>query len=176
MTQTALPLVKLCVANSYYYDCGMLLTVTIELPADENNLREKLEDIQVDGDTGYIVLRGETQFKCSIPKNLDIFETNRKLNKITGKEKKDLKALSKLDGFSLPSIIDKVLSKDYEIYENVTTEEELGRKLYQEDQLPFKIPIYLENYIDFEKLGHEACVKNSIRIIPEMKLAEKICS
>jgi hypothetical protein len=68
-----------------------------------------------------------------------------------------------------------VLNKNYRIYNNVTCEEELGRRLYKEGQLPFKIPIYLESYIDFKKLGHEACVKNAIRIIPEMKLAEKLC-
>ncbi len=68
-----------------------------------------------------------------------------------------------------------MLNKNYRIYNNVTCEEELGRRLYKEGQLPFKIPIYLESYIDFKKLGHEACVKNAIRIIPEMKLAEKLC-
>jgi hypothetical protein len=169
-----MPLVKLYVANSYYYNCGLLVTNTIELPADEHEIREKLKEIQDEDGNGYVVLRGEAQFTCSIPRNLDILEINRKLKILTDKDKEDLKLISKLGSFSIMSIINQVLNKNYKIYENVTSEEDLGRKLYHEDQLPFKIPFYLENYIDFRKLGHEACVNNSIRIIPEMKLAEKL--
>lgn len=176
MTQTALPLVKLYVANSYYFNCGMLMTDSIELPADEKIIREKLKDIEAEDDNGYIVLRSETQFKCSIPRNLDILEMNKKLKKLSDKDKDVLILISRLGNFSLMSIINQVLNKNYEIYENITCEEDLGRKLYQDDQLPFKIPTYLVNYIDFKKLGHEACVKDSIRIIPEMKLAEKLYS
>lgn len=175
MTQTVMPLVKLYVANSYYYNCGMLLTVSLELPTDESKLKEMLKEIQDEDGNGYIVTRGETQFKCSIPQDLDIFEINRKLKKLTDKEKDILKIISRIDIFSLTSLVDQVLSGNYKIYENVTCDEDLGRKLYQEDLLPFKIPIYLENYIDFKKLGHDVREKNSILIIPEMKLAEKLC-
>jgi hypothetical protein len=176
MTQAVKPFVKLCVANSYYYNCGMLLTNSIDLPAEENELREKLKEILDEDGNDYIVIKGETQFRCNIPQNLDIFEINKKLSKLTDEDKNILKAISEIGNFSIMSIVDQVLSKKYKIYENVTSEEDLGRKLYQEDQLPFKIPIYLENYIDFRKLGHDVCVKNSIRIIPEMKLAERLYS
>jgi hypothetical protein len=175
MTQTALPLVKLYVANSYFYNCGMLLTSTIVLPADESDVSEKLREIQGEEENDYIVLRGETQFRCEIPQNFDILEVNKKLRKLTEKQIEDLKVISRLGSFSIMSILDQVLSGNYIIYDNVTSEEELGRRLYREGRLPFKIPIYLEDYIDFKKLGHEACVKNSIRIIPEM-LAEKLCN
>jgi hypothetical protein len=175
MTQTVIPFVKLYVANSYYYNCGMLLTISLELPTDESKLKETLKEIQTDDSNGYIVTRGETQFKCSIPQDLDIFELNRKLKKLTDKDKVILNMISRLGIFSLTSLVDQVLSGNYKIYENVTCEEDLGRKLYKEGLLPFRIPVYLENYIDFRKLGHDACVKNSILIIPEMNLAERLC-
>jgi hypothetical protein len=176
MTRTVAPLVKLCVANSFYYDCGMLLTNSIELPTEEDAIREKLKEIQSEDDNGYIVLRGESQFICSIPKQLDIFELNKQLKSLTDRDKDVLKIISKLDKFSITGIVDQNLRKKYRIYENVTCEEDLGRRLYQEDQLSFRIPKCLENYIDFKKIGHEACEKYSIRIIPEMKLAERYCN
>ncbi|NLA87944.1 MAG: hypothetical protein GX847_11840 [Clostridiales bacterium] len=176
MTLTALPLVKLYVANSYCYNCGMLLTNTIELPVEENDIRERLKEIQDNDSDGYIVLWGKAPFKCSFPHNLDILELNRKLKKLTNKDKNDMKAIARLGSFSIMNIINLVLNKNYIIYENVACEEDLGRKLYEEDRLPFEIPVYLEKYIDFKKLGHEVCEKNAIKIIPEMKLAEKLCS
>jgi hypothetical protein len=175
MTQPNVPLVKLFLANSYYYNCGMLLTNSVELPTEETDIIEKLREIQCEGRNGYVVLRGETQLRCSIPEDLDIFELNNKLSKFTDKEKEIAMVISKLDNLSLMSIVDQSLSKKYEIYENVASEEDFGRKLYQEDQLSFEIPKQLANYIDFKKLGRAACEQYSIRIIPEMKLAERRC-
>jgi len=172
MKQKALPFVKLLVANSYFYNCGMLVITSIELPADENEIRKKLKEIQAEDSNDYVVLRGDAQFKCTIPGNLNILEVNEKLKALTAKDKEDLKLVSQLGNFSITSIINQVLSKNYKIYANVSSEEDLGRKLYQEGQLPFKIPVYLEDYIDFKKIGHEACLKNSIRIIPDIKVAE----
>jgi hypothetical protein len=75
------------------------MTNTIKLPADENDIREKLKEIQDEDGNDYTVLRGEAQFKCKIPGNLDIFEINKKLKKLTGKDMQDLMIISRLAAF-----------------------------------------------------------------------------
>jgi hypothetical protein len=111
MTRTDLPFVKLYVANSYYYNSGMLLTNTVGLPADDDKIREKLKEIQNDESEGYVVLRGETQFRCTFPQDLDIFELNRKLKRLTDKDKGTLKLVSRPGSLSIMSVVDQVLGK-----------------------------------------------------------------
>lgn len=113
MLQEDRPLVKLYVANTYYYDCGMLLMTSIWLPTDENSLREKLKEIQNRDEKGYIVLRGETQFKCSIPRDLDIFKLNDKLNSLSKEGRELLQIIARPGDFSLTRVVDKVLGKKY---------------------------------------------------------------
>ena len=94
MTQTALPLVKLYVANSYFYNCGMLLTSTIVLPADENDVREKLREIQCEEGNDYIVLRGDAVQMKSHKILISLKLT--KAQKLTEKQIEDLKVISRL--------------------------------------------------------------------------------
>lgn len=105
------PLVNLCITNSYYYDCGMLSANWIKLPADESTLRKALKDIQVNDDHGYIVLKGETEFKCTIPEDLDIFELNAKLNTLSDNDADSLKLVAGKGDLTLMNIIDSVLEK-----------------------------------------------------------------
>ncbi|NLO48279.1 MAG: hypothetical protein GX111_08185 [Clostridiales bacterium] len=107
------PLVRLYVTNKYYYDCGMLLMTSIWLPTDKNNLREKLKEIQNGDEKDYIVLRGETQFKCSIPRDLDIFKLNDKLNSLSEEDRELLQIIARPGDFSLTRIVDRVLGKKY---------------------------------------------------------------
>ncbi|ATW25754.1 antirestriction protein ArdA [Candidatus Formimonas warabiya] len=174
MSQADSPIIKLGITNANYYNCGLLVINWIELPTEEEILRKKLAEMEIDQDDDYIVLEVNAPFKCTFPDHLDIFELNNKLNRLGCLDPAILTAISKYDTLPLMRIVDIALDKKYVIYENVTNEEDLGRRLYQEHQLPFQIPKDLEKYIDFQTLGHEACLKDAIRFIPDMHIAEKI--
>ena len=173
MSQKNLFSIKLYVVNSRFYYSGNLVGDWIKLPLENSILIKKLAEIQ-NGDNDYIVLGADAEFKCTIENDLDILELNRKLSKLTNVDVDALKAISEYDTLSLMRIVDIALNKKYIIYENVMGEEELGYKLYKDQQLPFDIPDYLAKYVDFKALGHAACIKESIHIIPSMHIAERI--
>ena len=165
--------VKLFIVNSRFYNSGNLVGDWIELPMEDGILRERVNEIQ-NGDDNYIVLQANAQFKCTVENDLDVFNLNKKLKMLTDSDVNILKAVSEYEILPLIRIVDIVLNKKYVIYDNVMGEEQLGYKLYREQQLPFNIPDYLSKYIDFKAIGHEACMKESIHIIPEMHIAERI--
>lgn len=165
--------IKLYIVNATFYNSGNLIGNWIELPTEDGILRKKIDEIQ-GGDDGYIVLQADAGFRCKIEEDLDVFKLNKKLNKLTDLDINMLKAVSEYDILPLMRIVDIVINKNYIIYEDVVGEEQLGYRLYKEHQLPFNIPEYLVKYIDFKAIGHETCMKESIRIIPEMHIAERI--
>jgi len=165
--------IKLYIVNAKFYNSGNLLGNWIELPAEDGILRAKLDEIQ-GRDDGYIVLKADAGIKCKTENDLDVFELNNKLKELKDSDISALKAVSEYETLPLMKIIDIVLNKKYIIYENVVGEEQLGYKLYKEQQLPFSIPDYLVKYIDFKAIGHETCIKQAIHIIPEMHIAERI--
>lgn len=112
MLQEDRPLVELYVTNKYYYDCGMLQMTEIRLPTDEKTLKEKLKEIQYGDGKNYTVLGGETPFKCTIPRELDIFQLNDKLNRLSEKDREMLMRTARPD-ISLPRAVDRVLSQKY---------------------------------------------------------------
>lgn len=165
--------VRIGITNADYYDSGILVLHWIQLPMEAKALEKKMADWEIPkGD--YLVIEVQAPFKCSFESNLDIFELNRKLNQLRPLNMDVLKAISEYDTLPINTIIDIALNKRYIIYENVINEEELGRKLFLEQKLPFEIPKHLEKYIDFKALGHDACLTKSIHFIPELNLAETI--
>jgi len=165
--------VKIGITNANYYDSGVLVFNWVQLPMEEELLEKQLSAFEI-GKDECLVLEIQAPFKCTFEKDLDIFELNRKLTKLGSINPEILKAISEYDTLSLMSIIDIALKKKYVIYENVANEEDLGRKLFLENRLPFNIPKNLVKYIDFKAVGHDACLKNSIHFIPELNIAETI--
>ncbi|MEL7564427.1 MAG: antirestriction protein ArdA [Dehalobacterium sp.] len=173
MSPASIPEIKVGITNASYYDSGVLVYNWIQLPTEEKILRKQLADFEIEKDD-CLVLDIQAPFKCTFEKNLDLFELNKKLNQLGPISQDILKAISEYDELSLTKIIDIALNKKYIIYEDVINEEELGRKLFLEHQLPFNIPQYLEKYIDFKAVGHDACLKKSIHFIPKLRIAETI--
>jgi len=167
------PVIKLGITNANYYESGMLVFNWIRLPVEEETLKKQLTALEI-GKDECLVLDVQAPFKCTFHEGLDIFELNQKLNQLGAIDIDILKAISEYDTLPIIKIIDIALNKKYVIYENVLSEEELGRKLFKEHKLPFNIPKNLEKYIDFKAVGHDVCIKNSIHFIPELNIAETI--
>lgn len=166
-------LIEVYAANLNIYNSGNLFGFRLKLPMDEKDLKSQLESM-LNGDEDCIILDAKTPFKCKIDKNSDILKLNRQLQKIRNVNPDTLEAISEYDDLTLDEIVDIVESKRYEIYKNIENEKDLGYELYKKNQLSFSIPQNLIKYIDFAAIGHDERIKKSIRLIPEMRIAERI--
>ncbi|MGE5629588.1 MAG: antirestriction protein ArdA [Caulobacteraceae bacterium] len=165
--------VEVFVANLNIYNSGNIYGCWLKLPVEEKLLMSQMESI-LDDDKEYIILGIKAPFKCKISRNTDIYKLNQSLITIQQINPDTLQAVADYDNLNLDEILDIIEKNRYVIYNNVSNEKDLGYELYLKNQLPFNIPKYLVDYVDFEAIGHDECIKKSIHIIPDRHIAERI--
>lgn len=165
--------VEVFVANECIYNGGNLYGSWIKLPISGAKLQEELNKM-LGIDSECIIIDVKSDLNCSFKQTSDIYKLNEQLLSLKNADINVVEAILSYDSLSIDELVDIIKNKRYELYEDIRNEEDLGKKLYTEGKLTFKIPKDIASYIDFKAIGHDLCIKNQIHIIKEMGVAERI--
>lgn len=151
---------KICLCNLESYNKGKVKADCLDLPFNEDELKNTLNEIGVEESKDFFILNYENDFNISISKNEDILKLNKaveRLESLNYKEMEVFKALSETLYYKEYEKALKNINK-YELYPEIKTEEDFGRfKLFESGD--YEVPEYLEDYIDIELWGADNMYK-----------------
>lgn len=157
-------IIEAYVTNLGKYNEGELVGKWIELPIGEEDFKEVLKEIGVDGEnykeyffTDYSYDNIENLYLSEHENIDDLNEIAEQLENLSDYELDVFNAITQYFGvgYALEFNID-----DYNLYTDITNEEDLGR--YYADEVYFddiKTGSILHNYIDYEQFGHDIALE-----------------
>lgn len=157
-------IIQAYVTNLGKYNEGELVRKCIELPIGEEDFKEVLKEIGVDGEnykeyffTDYIYNNIENLNLSKHEKIDDLNEIAKQLENLRDYELDVFNAIVQCFGvdYALEFDID-----NYNLCRDITNEEDLGR--YYADEIYFddiKTGSILHNYIDYEQFGHDIALE-----------------
>lgn len=148
-------MMKVFITNLAKYNEGILIGEWIELPTDEDELKEKIKEILGDDEEFFITdYEGDIEYRVHEYEN--VFELNEHLEQIKRINDNDLvNAILRSTGNDLEEVIDIIEDGRYICFKGVIDEEELGRMIVDEGLFGFEISEQLYPYIDFKKIGED---------------------
>jgi antirestriction protein len=167
-------MVKIYVANLAAYNAGHLIGKWLELPQDEETLKEEIQKIRnafgYDAEIEIHDIEGITQ---RVADRYSILQLNDMLNKLEELNSEITIAdfVELLSDYSSDSILETICNGDYAIY-NVENDEELGEEVFS--IFGEELPDHLLRYFDFESYGRDYFLNHEMKWLNDNKLIEFI--
>lgn len=147
-------MIKVAVTNLHAYLGGNLVFEWLDVPFDENELKDVFHRI---GSNQYFISDYESEsLNIKIEEHVDLNDLNdlcEQVFELSGYELRELKAILEVHSISLDEGLEMLNEGDF-IFYDVESMEELAQMLVDEGCFG-EIPNTIENYIDYEKIARD---------------------
>ena len=165
-------MLKIYIANLAKYNEGILKGEWLELPADEETIKETLEKV-LGNDEEYAIHDFESDIDgVNVKEYSNVYSLNvlaERLEKAEEEHGSDLLSAAIREFSDIDEALEKLDAGDFSYYVNIDSKEDLGYAVVDEG-LMGDIPKHLKNYIDYEAIGRDMCLEGWT-IYPEYNIA-----
>lgn len=175
-------MIKVFITNLGAYNRGELIGKWVDLPINEEKLKDIIKEILntglKDGEVNEEVFITDYEtdiYNLKINEYEDIIKLNditERINVLDEYEQKILGAVLTVYSSNIEEALEIVEKGDYTVFWDINNEQDLGEYVVDSGLLG-EIPDNLMNYIDFEAIGRDWCI-DGIYIIPDLNLAISI--